>query len=152
MGFTASGVVKIFDFGLAAVVRRGRRASEAFEMTGNTGSLRYMAPEVALSKPYNEKVDVYSFGVMAWQLASDRVPFKGMSREQFQRDVIIGGQRPKLDSSWPMGFRKMLETCWHEDYQRRPSFAFILDDLKTLMRSSPWLAVASTGDMPDYNI
>ena len=49
-------------------------------MTGNTGSLRYMAPEVALKKPYNEKADVYSFAIMLWQMARDKVPFKGMTR------------------------------------------------------------------------
>ena len=49
-------------------------------MTGNTGSLRYMAPEVALRKSYNEKVDVYSYGIMVWQMARDRVPFKGLSK------------------------------------------------------------------------
>jgi serine/threonine protein kinase len=37
-------------------------------MTGNTGSLRYMAPEVALRRPYSEKADVYSFGILVWQV------------------------------------------------------------------------------------
>ena len=51
--------MKLFDFGLCTTVRTREYENEAYDMTGNTGSLRYMAPEVALRKPYTEKVDVY---------------------------------------------------------------------------------------------
>ena len=61
VGFTSSGILKLFDFGLCTCVRQRRSLNEAYELTGNTGSLRYMAPEVALRQPYTEKVDVYSF-------------------------------------------------------------------------------------------
>ena len=77
VGFTSSGILKLFDFGLCTCVRQRRSLNEAYELTGNTGSLRYMAPEVALRQPYTEKVDVYSFGIMVWQMARDRIPFKG---------------------------------------------------------------------------
>jgi len=95
VGFTTSGQLKLYDFGLCTCVRQRRNKDEAYEMTGNTGSLRYMAPEVALRRSYNEKVDVYSFGIMVWQMARDRVPFKGMDRDQFMSEVILGGDRPK---------------------------------------------------------
>jgi len=49
------GQVKLFDFGLAKCIRKGERADDVFEMTGETGTLRYMAPEVALNMPYNDK-------------------------------------------------------------------------------------------------
>ena len=100
VGFTASGQLKLFDFGLCTCVRQRRSKDEAFEMTGNTGSLRYMAPEVALRQAYSEKIDVYSFGIMVWQMARDRVPFKGMDRGQFMSEVVLGGDRPKWVSSF----------------------------------------------------
>ena len=53
VGFTADGTLKLFDFGLCTVVQKRRHENEAYDMTGNTGSLRYMAPEVALRKPYS---------------------------------------------------------------------------------------------------
>ena len=134
VGFASDGSLKLFDFGLCTCVRRTKNISEAYEMTGNTGSLRYMAPEAALSKPYNEKVDVYSFGIMAWQMATDRVPFKGLTRAQFMQEVVNGKQRPRLDGNWPPSFRTLLESCWHDDFRKRPSFAFILDDLNSMMR------------------
>ena len=77
VGFTSNGALKLFDFGLCTCVRSRTSSADAYQMTGNTGSLRYMAPEVALRKPYTEKCDVYSFGILVWQMARDRVPFKG---------------------------------------------------------------------------
>ena len=77
IGFNSAGVLKLFDFGLCTCVHRRRVSTESYQLTGNTGSLRYMAPEVAKKESYSEKVDVYSFGVLVWQMAKDRVPFKG---------------------------------------------------------------------------
>ena len=102
-------------------------------MTGNTGSLRYMAPEVAQRKPYNEKADVYSFGIMAWQMARDKVPFKGMNRDEFMKAVVNGGDRPSLDKAWPVGFNNLLTACWHFDPQCRPSFGQISTELTKLI-------------------
>lgn len=62
-------------------------------MTGWTGSLRYMAPEVALNSPYNEKVDVYSFAIIAWSLLTQKVPFQDFRKDQFIIRVVNGGQR-----------------------------------------------------------
>lgn len=133
MGFTNSGTLKLFDFGLCTCVRRRKHLNEAYELTGNTGSLRYMAPEVALRQPYTEKADVYSFGIMVWQMARDRVPFKGLSREDFMTHVVTAGERPKLDKSWPAGFSTLLTASWHKDSQSRPSFQAIVAQLSKLM-------------------
>ena len=133
VGFTSDGAVKLFDMGLCTCVKRRTEPNLAYEMTGNTGSLRYMAPEVALRKPYNEKVDVYSFGIMVWQMATDGVPFKGLSREQFMQEVVIGKRRPKLDTSWPAGFCNLLTACWHFDSMARPSFSTVVIDLNNLI-------------------
>jgi serine/threonine protein kinase len=63
IGFTLNGEVKVIDFGLAKVVDNASTESDdVYTMSGETGSLRYMAPEVADSLPYNHKSDVYSFG------------------------------------------------------------------------------------------
>ena len=63
IGFTLDGKVKVIDFGLARILDDATPESdEAYVMSGETGSLRYMAPEVADCRPYNHKADVYSFG------------------------------------------------------------------------------------------
>jgi serine/threonine protein kinase len=132
VGFTSNGVLKLFDFGLCTCVRRRRHLNEAYELTGNTGSLRYMAPEVALKKPYTEKADVYSFGIMLWQMARDRVPFKGLSRDDFMQQVVIRGERPKLDKSWPAGFSSLMTACWDPSPVNRPSFDELIKQLDKL--------------------
>ena len=50
--------------------RRRARLLPPYEMTGYTGSLRYMAPEVATNRPYDESVDVYSLVLVLWEIAS----------------------------------------------------------------------------------
>jgi hypothetical protein len=56
LGFTSSGVVKLLDFGLCTVIPKSENVDEVYELTGGTGSMRYMAPEVARNEKYNEKV------------------------------------------------------------------------------------------------
>ena len=92
-----------------------------------------MAPEVALGLPYSEKADVYSFGILMWQMARDKVPFKGMSRENFTKEVVRGGERPKLDKHWPQSFALLLTDCWHKDQQKRPSFESIIAQIDGLL-------------------
>lgn len=135
VGFTSDGTLKLFDFGLVTCVKTRTNAKDAYDMTGYTGSLRYMAPEVALREPYTEKVDVYSFGIMLWQMAKDRLPFKGLGRQEFFRDIVQGGGRPKIDKTWPAGFNDLLCRCWRRDPEERPSFAMIIIDLNKLISS-----------------
>jgi serine/threonine protein kinase len=132
IGFTRDGSLKLFDFGLVTVVKSRKSSDEAYEMTGYTGSLRYMAPEVVQRRPYSEKADVYSFGILLWQLAKDRTPFKGLGRDEFVQRVVIGGERPKLDKAWPAAFSSLLKACWDHDPMQRPAFNRILLDLAAL--------------------
>ena len=133
VGLAADGSLKLFDFGLSTCVIRRTSPLESYKMTGNTGSLRYMAPEVVLSNPYTEKVDVYSFGIILWQLASEATPFKGFTRDDFIAKVIVGNERPKIDKSWPNGFTSIIVSCWHKDPLQRPSFQDITFQLQSLI-------------------
>ena len=93
--------MKIFDFGLAKELDPKKRKVEGglFNLTGLTGSRRYMAPEVILCKPYNLKADVYSFAIVCWELTSLKVAFDGYDVEKHSR-AVISGERPKLRSNW----------------------------------------------------
>jgi len=68
-----------------------------YKLTGCTGSRRYMAPEVCFNDPYNEKADVYSFGMMLYQVASLVTPFDGYSSYDHEKEVLRGGYRPDID-------------------------------------------------------
>lgn len=122
VGFTLEGTAKIFDFGLAReVLDDGRR------MTGNTGSLRYMAPEVNRREHYDESADVYSFGIMLWEMCTLKKAFKGMTQEEHCDMVIVKGFRPK-SSAVPGSseLKDLIRACWEADASRRPTFTEIL--------------------------
>eukprot|EP00903_Cladosiphon_okamuranus_P011855 g11137.t1 len=128
IGFTGEGELKLLDLGLSKVVSKSEMDNAAYNMTGETGSARYMAPEVAESRPYNEKVDVYSFGIVLWEMSTLKKPFEGMGRNRFFSEVIRGSHRPPINKKWPKAWSDLMQSCWAEDPAKRPSFA-IVDDL-----------------------
>ena len=65
------GGIKVADFGLARV------KAHTFTMTGQCGTVQWMAPEVLASQRYTESADVYSFGIVLWEISTRRVPFEG---------------------------------------------------------------------------
>jgi len=91
-------------------------------MTGNTGTLRYMAPEVALGKSYNHSIDVYSFGIILWQIIKGKVPYETMSKKAYINRVVLGKERPPLDKGWPKRLTRLIQRCWNDDGDKRPSF------------------------------
>jgi len=124
VGFDCNGTVKIFDFGLAKELDDTMRTGychELYELSGNTGSLRYMAPEVALSQPYNLTADVYSFGLLLWQMCSLELPYDGMSRSDHAQYVVDEHQRPTLNPTWSTPLRILIKRAWEPDPSLRPS-------------------------------
>jgi len=127
IGFNAEGELKMFDFGLAKRITNADAAEDdLYNLTGNTGSLRYMAPEVALNRPYSLSVDAYSFGILFWQLCALSTPFSGYSCKM-HADLVVGrGYRPNPDDSWPESWSSLMRECWAADHRSRPSFEHIL--------------------------
>ena len=146
IGFLRSdGSVVLFDFGLAsqwkidsaAEGRADLGTEETRRLTGQTGSARYMAPEVALNQPYNYKAEVFSFGTILWQLAAHDRPFKGMRNfETYEERVARGGERPRIKSSWPPGLQELIADCWHVEPSRRPDFGAIVRRLQMMVTTS----------------
>lgn len=124
IGFDVRGDVKLFDFGLAKELKPDEKGdNNLYHMSGNTGSLRYMAPEVALSEPYNHKVDVFSFGILLWQMCSLEVPFATYNVQRHAERVVRGGERPALDTrKWSAELCSLMSKCWSSNIKSRPSF------------------------------
>jgi serine/threonine protein kinase len=103
--------------------------NQLYLLTGNTGSLRYMAPEVALCEAYDHRVDAYSFGILFWQVCSLTTPYMGYSTKMHADRVVRQGYRPKPDSSWPYNWSQLMKECWSTDIFSRPEFAHIVSIL-----------------------
>jgi len=123
--------VKVFDFGLAKrLLPDDKTPSGMYRLTGNTGSLRYMAPEVALNQNYNLSADSYSFAIVFWQICSLTVPYAGYN-VRMHSDLVVGkGYRPKVERSWPYVWSSLMATCWSTVVDERLNFDEILKILE----------------------
>ena len=137
LGFDATGTLKLFDFGLSKKIDPEDKQSDGlYHLTGNTGSLRYMAPEVARNENYDQRVDTYSFGILFWQICSLQTPYSGFSTKMHAERVVRGGYRPNPDMTWPSSWVEMMFKCWNPILQQRPDFdevtIFLEDELDQL--------------------
>jgi serine/threonine protein kinase len=129
IGFDVRGDVKIFDFGLAKEFDPMKQDKDGlYHMTADTGSPRYMAPEVFLGKPYNELVDVYSFSILLWQILQLETPYDGYTMHMLTKKVIEEGSRPKCDPKWSQPVINLIHKGWG-DILSRPSTKEILEVL-----------------------
>lgn len=125
IGFDVRGDVKIFDLGLAREFKEAERADDGtYSFTGDTGSPRYMAPEVMLSQPYNETADVYSFSVLFWQiLKMEKAPYEGFNVRMLRNVVATKGVRPVCEPDWPVELAEVIKLGWDKSIDKRPSMA-----------------------------
>jgi len=122
IGFDVRGGVKIFDFGLAKELLPSLKLPDGrYKLTGYTGSLRYMAPEVVECKPYNESADVFSFGILLWQIISCDVPYENFTVPMYEKLVVGNGYRPSIKKSWPKELVDLMECCWSSNPRNRPA-------------------------------
>ncbi|KAE8883530.1 hypothetical protein PF005_g26239 [Phytophthora fragariae] len=125
------GTAKISDFGLSCVLEIGSSS----DLTAETGTYRWMAPEVIRHEPYSSKADVYSFGVVLWELLARDQPFRGLTPIQAAFAVARQQMRPALPRQTPLKIGELIEHCWHHDPARRPDFGAILEALALVKKS-----------------
>lgn len=101
-----------------------------YHMTGFTGAIRYMAPEVGLQKPYNLKADIYSWSMLMWYIMALEPPFGLYTPRMFLDRVFTKGSRPIIKENWPEGVGDLLRTAWSEQIDERPNCEDIMRVLK----------------------
>jgi len=125
IGFDIRGDVEIFDFGLAKELKQMDLLDadeNLYHLTGFTGTVLYMAPEVYKKKPYNQSVDIYSFAICLWEMFSFCAPFNDCkSLDMFENIVINKGYRPQVEEKWPLPIKLLLNRSWSSNMKERPS-------------------------------
>jgi serine/threonine protein kinase len=125
--------IKVCDFGVSRVVDRRKT------MTGNVGTVSWIAPEVFGQRKYSEKADVYSFGIVLWELYTRKVPFTDI--HSFSIPVaVIKGDRPSIPKDCPAQLKKLIRACWDPKPQKRPSFQRIIELITRVLEQLPPIA------------
>ncbi|PAL61235.1 hypothetical protein CEJ83_21250, partial [Acinetobacter baumannii] len=84
-------------------------------MTAETGTYRWMAPEVIEHKPYDYKADVFSFGIALWELLTGELPYAGLTPLQAAVGVVQKSLRPTIPKHAYPRLAELLERCWQHD-------------------------------------
>lgn len=121
-----SYTTKVCDFGLS------RLKAQARSMTANCGTVQWMAPEVLANRSYDEKADVYSFGIIVWELLSRECPYEGMTAIQCALAVLNRDKRPEIPKWCPPGLHALIKSCIKKDPGDRPTFTEIITALDAL--------------------
>ncbi|VAI28354.1 unnamed protein product [Triticum turgidum subsp. durum] len=121
--------VKVADFGLS----RLKRETYLTTKTGK-GTPQWMAPEVLRNEPSDEKSDVYSYGVILWELVTQKIPWENLNSMQVIGAVGFMNQRLEIPSETDPYWTSLILSCWETDPQSRPSFQELLEKLRELQR------------------
>uniref|UniRef100_A0A8C5AG14 Mitogen-activated protein kinase kinase kinase 7 n=1 Tax=Gadus morhua TaxID=8049 RepID=A0A8C5AG14_GADMO len=123
-------VLKICDFGTACDIQT--------HMTNNKGSAAWMAPEVFEGSNYSEKCDVFSWGIILWEVITRKKPFDEIGGPAFRiMWAVHNGTRPPLIKNLPKPIESLMTRCWSKDPTQRPSMEEIVKIMTHLMRFFP---------------
>ncbi|KAG2500643.1 hypothetical protein HYH03_001410 [Edaphochlamys debaryana] len=121
-------VAKVADFGLSTrMEHQETHLSSCFQ-----GTLTHMAPEVMLEGRISKAADVYSFGILMWELFCASDPFAGVPRAHIGHAITKENRRPKFPPFAPRDYVALASQCWHPDASQRPTFETVLSELTRL--------------------
>nr|XP_039261083.1 mitogen-activated protein kinase kinase kinase 7-like isoform X1 [Styela clava] len=119
-------VLKICDFGTACDIHT--------QMTNNKGSAAWMAPEVFEGCQYSERCDVFSWGIILWEVLTRRKPFDELGGPAFRiMWAVHTGTRPPLIQGCPKPIEELMTRCWSKNPSSRPSMNDVVYAMTELM-------------------
>ncbi|XP_062174578.1 uncharacterized protein LOC133879798 isoform X3 [Alnus glutinosa] len=121
--------VKVGDFGLSRLKHETYLAT-----TTGKGTPQWMAPEVLRNEPSDEKSDVYSYGVILWELATEKIPWDNLNSMQVIGAVGFMNQQLEIPKDVDQQWASIIESCCNRDPACRPTFQELLQKLRELQR------------------
>ncbi|XWS27600.1 hypothetical protein CRYUN_Cryun26dG0130600 [Craigia yunnanensis] len=121
-------ICKVGDFGLSKIKRNTLLSG------GVQGTLPWMAPELlnGSSNKVSEKVDVFSFGIVLWEILTGEEPYANMHYGAIIGGIVSTTLRPTIPSFCDPEWRKLMEQCWAPNPAVRPSFTETASQLRTM--------------------
>jgi len=121
---TQPRIVKVTDFGFTETLKGNKTATDKY---GPKGTCLGMAPEVMNQEEFDKSLDVYSFGLILWEIWTGIEPFgKYQEYEEFFSAVCIDNERPELPLDAPQSFNSLVSNCWAQDRKKRPTFSEVV--------------------------
>ncbi|CAM4744124.1 unnamed protein product [Rotaria magnacalcarata] len=117
-------VLKISDFGTSKQLAKKQGQIMSFN-----GTTAWMAPEVIRQELCSEKIDVWSFGIVLWEILTCQVPYQNIDPNAILWGVGKGSLTLPIPSSVPEGFKLLMTMCWNQRPVSRPSFQQIIKHL-----------------------
>ena len=124
---TDSFAVKVADFGVSRTI--GASSVHTTALTGQLGTTPWTAPEMLRGQRYTEKIDVYSFAICLWEIATRSTPYQGMSAARVVSGVM-SGMRPPMSEEIDATLDSLIQACWSERPELRPTFSQIIGTLE----------------------
>uniref|UniRef100_A0A7M4ERH3 non-specific protein-tyrosine kinase n=1 Tax=Crocodylus porosus TaxID=8502 RepID=A0A7M4ERH3_CROPO len=127
------GIVKVSDFGLSRYVLDDEYTSSV----GSKFPVRWSPPEVLMYSKFSSKSDVWSFGVLMWEVYSlGKMPYERFNNTETTEHVIQGLRlyRPQQASE---RVYVIMYSCWHEKAEERPTFRVLLGNILDLRDEEP---------------
>ncbi|KAF3448501.1 hypothetical protein FNV43_RR09214 [Rhamnella rubrinervis] len=133
--------VKVGDFGLSKL----KKATFLTAKSGR-GTPQWMAPEVLRNEPSNEKSDVFSFGVILWELMTKSIPWNHLNPLQVVGVVGFMDRRLDLPEGLDPQVASIIKDCWRSDPEQRPSFEDIIRRMMMLLQKSAALSARKSSE------
>ncbi|KAM0029376.1 putative protein kinase TKL-Pl-6 family [Helianthus debilis subsp. tardiflorus] len=132
-------ICKVGDFGLSKIKRN------TLVSGGVRGTLPWMAPELlnGSSNKVSEKVDVFSFGIVLWEILTGEEPYANMHYGAIIGGIVNNTLRPPIPKDCDGEWRRLMEQCWAPNPMLRPSFTEITGRLRVMSQAKPKGAVAA---------
>ena len=118
--------VKLADFGLARRSERNEDKQDAEKADNAAGTPSHMALELLRENKFTEKCDVYSFGIVIFEVLSRAVPYAGLQPEQIIAQLIMGRRPSPIPEDSPPQLVALMEACWEQEPFVRPDFKRIV--------------------------
>ncbi|GBB99173.1 hypothetical protein RclHR1_03440006 [Rhizophagus clarus] len=115
----------IGDFGISkSAIESSNDDNEVY------GIIPYVSPEVLQGQKYTKASDIYSFGMIMWELMTGRKPFWDRNHDTDLIIEIFDGLRPPIVTNAPEGYIELMQKCWHSDPNKRPNASEISKEFR----------------------